>query len=126
MLVIKNKKKILGLTYRFICLTILQNKDINIGGVMYATKSKAPKGILGFPIAPFTENNKLDEQKLAQNIQFLLDEGLEALFVACAAGEYPSLSKEEYKIMVDIAVNVTKKKVPATQELAETFKHHWS
>lgn len=72
----------------------------------------APKGILGFPVAPFTVNNKLDEQKLAQNIQFLLDEGLEAIFVACAAGEFPSLSKEEYEAMVDVAVNVTNKKVP--------------
>ncbi|WP_175639211.1 5-dehydro-4-deoxyglucarate dehydratase [Metabacillus schmidteae] len=72
----------------------------------------APKGILGFPIAPFTETNKLDEQKLAHNIQFLLDEGLEAIFVACAAGEYPSLSKEEYEAMVDVAVSVTNKRVP--------------
>ncbi|KKB33936.1 5-dehydro-4-deoxyglucarate dehydratase [Bacillus thermotolerans] len=76
------------------------------------TKRKAPKGILGFPIAPFSENNKLDEQKLAQNIQFLLDEGLEAIFVACAAGEYPSLSKEEYEAMVEVAVSVTAGKVP--------------
>jgi 5-dehydro-4-deoxyglucarate dehydratase len=73
---------------------------------------KAPTGILGFPVAPFTEKNKLDEQKLAQNIQFLLDEGLEAIFVACAAGEYPSLSKEEYEVMVEVAVSVTDKKVP--------------
>lgn len=34
---------------------------------------KAPKGILGFPVAPFTTSNKLDEQALAQNIQFLID-----------------------------------------------------
>lgn len=31
---------------------------------------KAPKGILGFPVAPFTTSNKLDEQALAQNINF--------------------------------------------------------
>jgi 5-dehydro-4-deoxyglucarate dehydratase len=73
---------------------------------------QAPKGILGFPVAPFTENNKLDEQKLAQNVQFLLDEGLEAIFVACAAGEYPSINKEEYEAMVEVAVSVTNKKVP--------------
>lgn len=73
---------------------------------------KAPTGILGFPIAPFTENKKLDENLLASNIQFLLEEGLEAIFVACAAGEYPSLSKEEYEVMVEIAVSVTGGKVP--------------
>ncbi|KKI89687.1 5-dehydro-4-deoxyglucarate dehydratase [Bacillus sp. SA1-12] len=73
---------------------------------------KAPSGILGFPVAPFTVNNKLDEKLLAQNIQFLLNEGLEAIFVACAAGEYPSLSKEEYEAMVEVAVSVTNGKVP--------------
>jgi 5-dehydro-4-deoxyglucarate dehydratase len=76
------------------------------------TNRKAPKGILGFPIAPFTVNNNLDEQKLAQNIQFLIDEGLEAIFVACAAGEYPSLNKKEYEAMVEVAVSVTGGKVP--------------
>ncbi|HZH62713.1 MAG TPA: 5-dehydro-4-deoxyglucarate dehydratase [Metabacillus sp.] len=78
---------------------------------MFNTRT-TPKGILGFPVAPFTKNNQLDEQKLAQNIQFLVDEGLEAIFVACAAGEYPSLTKEEYEVMVDVAVSVTNKKVP--------------
>ncbi|HZG70451.1 MAG TPA: 5-dehydro-4-deoxyglucarate dehydratase [Chondromyces sp.] len=73
---------------------------------------QAPTGILGFPIAPFKENNKLDQQALVHNIQFLLDEGLEAIFVACAAAEYPSLSKSEYEEMVEIAVSVVNGKVP--------------
>ncbi|WHY91694.1 5-dehydro-4-deoxyglucarate dehydratase [Neobacillus cucumis] len=76
------------------------------------TTRKAPTGILGFPVAPFTENNQLDEKGLATNIQFLLDEGLEAIFVACGAGEYQSISKEEYEAMVDVAVAVTGGKVP--------------
>ncbi|MCJ7839775.1 5-dehydro-4-deoxyglucarate dehydratase [Lederbergia sp. NSJ-179] len=75
-------------------------------------KRKAPVGILGFPITPFTINNKVDEQMLEKNIQFLLAEGLEAIFAACAAGEYPSLSKEEYKSIVEVAVSVTGGKVP--------------
>ncbi|MCI2257292.1 dihydrodipicolinate synthase family protein, partial [Domibacillus sp. PGB-M46] len=73
---------------------------------------QAPTGILGFPIAPFTKNNQLDEQALAQNVQDLLDEGLEAIFVACAAAEYPSLSKGEYEAMIEIAVSVAGGKVP--------------
>ncbi|WNS77753.1 5-dehydro-4-deoxyglucarate dehydratase [Domibacillus sp. DTU_2020_1001157_1_SI_ALB_TIR_016] len=73
---------------------------------------QAPTGILGFPIAPFTKNNQLDEQALAQNVQDLLDDGLEAIFVACAAAEYPSLSKSEYEAMVEVAVSVTGGKVP--------------
>lgn len=76
------------------------------------TTRKAPTGILGFPIAPLTENNKLDEKGLASNIQFLLDEGLEAIFVACGAGEYQSLSKEEFEAMVEVAVSIAGRKVP--------------
>ncbi|MCM3569003.1 5-dehydro-4-deoxyglucarate dehydratase [Neobacillus mesonae] len=77
-----------------------------------STERKAPTGILGFPIAPFTENNKLDEKVLASNIQFLVDEGLEAIFVACGAGEYQSLSKEEYEAMIETAVSIAGGKVP--------------
>ncbi|MFP5113921.1 5-dehydro-4-deoxyglucarate dehydratase [Bacillaceae bacterium C204] len=76
------------------------------------TTRKAPTGILGFPIAPLTENNKLDEKGLASNIQFLLDEGLEAIFIACGAGEYQSLSKEEFEAMVEVAVSIAGRKVP--------------
>lgn len=79
---------------------------------MMNTTRKAPTGILGFPIAPLTENNKLDEKGLASNIQFLLDEGLEAIFVACGAGEYQSLSKEEFEAMVEVAVSIAGRKVP--------------
>ncbi|MFJ8247561.1 5-dehydro-4-deoxyglucarate dehydratase [Peribacillus asahii] len=76
------------------------------------TNRKAPTGILGFPIAPFTVSNRLDPHMLEKNIQFLLDEGLEAIFVACAAGEYPSLTKEEYEEMVEVAVSTAGGKVP--------------
>lgn len=73
---------------------------------------KAPTGILGFPVAPFDENGKLDEKALAVNIRFLLEEGLEAIFIACGSGEFQSLSKEEYEIMIDVAIQETDGKVP--------------
>ena len=73
---------------------------------------KAPTGILGFPIAPFTSQGRLDQQLLQQNIQFLLDEGLEAIFVACGSGEFQSLDKNEFEVMVDIAVSTAGGKVP--------------
>lgn len=44
---------------------------------------KAPTGILGFPVAPFDENGKLDEKALEVNIRYLIEEGLEAIFIAC-------------------------------------------
>ncbi|ATH94216.1 5-dehydro-4-deoxyglucarate dehydratase [Bacillus glycinifermentans] len=73
---------------------------------------KAPEGILGFPVAPFNGQGKLEEEALFQNIQFLLDEGLEAIFIACGSGEFQSLSRAEYEQMVEIAVSAAGGKVP--------------
>lgn len=73
---------------------------------------KAPTGIAGFPVAPFNTQGKLDEAALIKNIEFLLDEGLESIFVACGAGEFQSLSNREYETMVEIAVSVAGGKVP--------------
>lgn len=73
---------------------------------------KAPTGILGFPVAPFNTQGKLDEEALIKNIDFLLEEGLEAIFIACGSGEFQSLSSQEYKTMVEIAISVVAGKVP--------------
>ncbi|MBJ4002461.1 dihydrodipicolinate synthase family protein, partial [Salmonella enterica subsp. enterica serovar Goldcoast] len=43
---------------------------------------------------------------------FLLDEGLEAVFIACGSGEFQSLSTKEYEQMVEIAVSAADGKVP--------------
>ncbi|OCA81476.1 5-dehydro-4-deoxyglucarate dehydratase [Bacillus sp. FJAT-27225] len=72
----------------------------------------APKGILGFPVSHFTENDRLDEQALSQNIENLMNEGVEAIFVACAAAEYPSLSESEYVASVEVAVSTVKGRLP--------------
>ncbi|WP_436371628.1 5-dehydro-4-deoxyglucarate dehydratase [Cytobacillus sp. BC1816] len=73
---------------------------------------KAPKGILGFPVTPFKENGSIDEKGLARNIHFLLEEGLEAIFVSCGAGEYNSLSSKEFESTVELAASEVKGKVP--------------
>jgi 5-dehydro-4-deoxyglucarate dehydratase len=73
---------------------------------------KAPTGILGFPVAPYNENGNIDERGLTRNINFLLEEGLEAIFIACGAGEFNALSLKEYELMTDLAISVVDGKVP--------------
>lgn len=73
---------------------------------------QAPNGILGFPVAPLTEAGVLDLNGLEANIDFLLERGLTSIFVACGAGELHAISNEEYRSMVETAVNKTKGKVP--------------
>ena len=73
---------------------------------------KSPTGIAGFPVAPFNEQGNLDEKALIKNIQFLLDEGLESIFIACGSAVFQSLSKQEYELMVELAISTVEGKVP--------------
>jgi 5-dehydro-4-deoxyglucarate dehydratase len=71
-----------------------------------------PSGILGFPVAPFAQNGKLDETAFAANLQFLLDAKVSSLFIACGSGEYQSLTRLEYQNMIEIALSIADKKIP--------------
>jgi 5-dehydro-4-deoxyglucarate dehydratase len=73
---------------------------------------KLPTGIHGFPVAPFDKNEKLDENALIANIEFLINEGLVSIFVGCGSGEFQSISNSEYQSMLEIAVSVSKGRVP--------------
>lgn len=73
---------------------------------------QVPKGILGFPVAPLTEEGVLDLKGLEANIDFLLEQGLRSIFVACGAGELHAISNAEYHSMVELAVKKAEGKVP--------------
>ncbi|MFD2705235.1 5-dehydro-4-deoxyglucarate dehydratase [Salibacterium lacus] len=75
-------------------------------------KRKAPEGISGFPVTPFNESGNIDKEALTKNIEFLLDEGLESIFVACGAGECTNIGMEEFEEMTELAVSVTGGRAP--------------
>lgn len=77
-----------------------------------APERKSPTGILGFPVAPYNDSGFIDEKSLAVNINFLLERGLESIFVACGAGEFNAINMKEYEKMVELAVSVVGGKVP--------------
>lgn len=79
---------------------------------MTMKKRQAPKGILGFPVAPMDEKGQLDLNALEKNIEFLIEGGLSSIFVACGAGELHAVSNEEYRSMVEVAMKKTQGKVP--------------
>ncbi|PZE19680.1 5-dehydro-4-deoxyglucarate dehydratase [Paenibacillus xerothermodurans] len=70
------------------------------------------KGILGFPVAPFNTHDQLDHAALQENIQFLLDSGLDAIYVCAGAGEFQSLTRVEYETIVEMAVSLSGGKAP--------------
>lgn len=71
-----------------------------------------PSGILGFPITPFKHSGQIDERALEANIEYLIREGLSAIFIGCGSGEFQSLSAAEYQTILELAVQVTDKRVP--------------
>lgn len=86
-------------------------------------KRQAPKGIMGFPIAPMDAEGKIDLHALGKNIEFLVEEGLSSVFVACGAGELHAISNEEYRSMVKVAVEKTKGKVPLYTGVGGNITH---
>ncbi len=73
---------------------------------------EALKGILGFPVTPLTPAGSLDEIGFEANIQFLLKNGLDAIFICAGSGEFQSLTVEEYGKMVSLAVQIVNHRVP--------------
>jgi 5-dehydro-4-deoxyglucarate dehydratase len=73
---------------------------------------KAPTGILGFPTAPLNENGNIDVKALAENIDFLITEGLTSIFIACGSGEFHAISRAEYQKMVEVAIETAAGRVP--------------
>ncbi|WP_424236828.1 5-dehydro-4-deoxyglucarate dehydratase [Bhargavaea ginsengi] len=86
-------------------------------------KRQSPTGILGFPVAPLKENGELDLKGLEANIDFLLDSGLQSVFVACGAGELHALTQEEYKVMVEAVVKQVDGRVPVYTGVGGNISH---
>ncbi|MFD0682088.1 MULTISPECIES: 5-dehydro-4-deoxyglucarate dehydratase [unclassified Paenibacillus] len=90
---------------------------------MTSIARKAPAGILGFPVAPMDQNGKLVVTALEKNIQFLIEEGLSSIFIACGSGEFHALSNNEYQTMVETAISVAKGKVPVYTGVGGNISH---
>ncbi|MBD2870049.1 5-dehydro-4-deoxyglucarate dehydratase [Paenibacillus arenilitoris] len=84
---------------------------------------KSPDGILGFPVAPMNHQGNLDLKALQTNVQFLIDEGLSAIFIGCGSGEFHALDHSEYKAMVETAVTVAGGKVPVYTGVGGNIRH---
>ncbi|OXM87106.1 5-dehydro-4-deoxyglucarate dehydratase [Paenibacillus rigui] len=90
---------------------------------MTASNLKAPTGILGFPVTPMDPNGSLNVIALEANIQFLIDNGLSAIFIGCGSGEFHAVSPTEYRTMVETALAVAKGKVPVYTGVGGNISH---
>lgn len=79
---------------------------------MGSEKHMSLAGIMGFPVTPFDDNDSMNEKAFEANVQFLLDNGLDSVFVCAGSGEFQSLDIQEYERLVTIGVSVVAGKVP--------------
>jgi 5-dehydro-4-deoxyglucarate dehydratase len=91
--------------------------------LLMSTNRTSPVGILGFPVAPMDHQGKLDLKALEKNIQFLIEEGLTAIFIGCGSGEFHALDHNEYRAMVETAMSVAAGKVPVYTGVGGNIKH---
>ena len=88
------------------------------------------KGSIVALITPF-KNNKLDENNYTKIIHYHLKNGTNGVVPAGTTGESPTLSHNEHKKVIEIAVNECKGKIPviagtgsnSTSEAIELSKH---
>lgn len=69
-------------------------------------------GIMGFPVTPFHDSEQVDEKAFEANVRFLLDNGLDSIFVCAGSGEYQSLDLQEYEQLVSTGVSTVAGQVP--------------
>ena len=69
-------------------------------------------GILGFPITPMNEDLSINYDSYQKNIEFLIDNGLNSVFIACGAGEFHAINEEEYEQLIIKAKEVVQNRVP--------------
>lgn len=61
-------------------------------------------------ITPF-KNGKIDEQALEKLIEFQIKNGVDGIVPCGTTGESPTLTHDEHNLVIDICVNVVKKRV---------------
>lgn len=70
------------------------------------------KGSIVALVTPFNKNNKVDEKKLRELISWHIKEGTDGIVPCGTTGESATLSWAEHERVVEIAVEVAKKKIP--------------
>jgi dihydrodipicolinate synthase/N-acetylneuraminate lyase len=80
------------------------------------------RGPAALVMAPFRADLSLDREALARNIRFMVDGGLRTgrgfLIVPCGTGEYVTLNHDEYRQMVEVAVDVVDGELPVVAGIA--------
>ena len=63
-------------------------------------------------VTPFTAENEVNYAKLAELIEWHIQEGTDAIIVCGTTGEAPTLTDDEHKLVIEQAVKTARKRIP--------------
>jgi 4-hydroxy-tetrahydrodipicolinate synthase len=89
------------------------------------------KGSIPALVTPFTNGGAVDEKAFASHVEWQIDEGSNGVVPVGTTGESPTLSHDEHKRVVELCVEVARKRVPViagagsnnTREAIELAQH---
>lgn len=71
------------------------------------------EGTIVAMVTPFTEDDEVDEAGLRENINYLIENGVDGLLVAGTTGESATITHEEQRKLIDILVDEVNGRVKA-------------
>lgn len=84
-------------------------------------KSSLEDGLLSFPITDFDEQGAFNPVTYAHRIEWFVSHNVSSVFVAGGTGEFFSLSADEYKQIISIAVEKVAGRVPVISSVGKSI-----
>jgi 5-dehydro-4-deoxyglucarate dehydratase len=78
-------------------------------------------GLLSFPITDFDERGEFDNESYAERLEWFVSHPISSVFVAGGTGEFFSLSKEEYKQIVETATHTVRERIPVISSVGRSI-----
>ena len=79
-------------------------------------------GLLSFPITDFDEKGKFRSSTYVERLNWFVDHGVSAVFIAGGTGEFNALSTAEYSEIVQIATETVNGRVPVISGVGRTIE----
>jgi hypothetical protein len=86
------------------------SKSIGIGE--YSMAKKEWRGSFAIPMTPFDDADRIDEQALADEIDFCIESGVGGIVAPVMVSEFGALSEDERRLMVRLTVETSAGRAP--------------
>lgn len=78
-------------------------------------------GLLSFPITDFNVRGEFDSKGYTERLEWFVSHPISSVFVAGGTGEFFSLSKEEYKQIVETATHTVRERIPVISSVGRSI-----